>query len=59
MLTLKQARALARANQHPTQLRSIAAQVGRFYAKGYYMKADGVFYITVGGVEYRKYSTAA
>lgn len=58
-LTLAQARALARANQHPSQHRSIAAQVGRFYAKGYYMKADGIFYTTVGGKEYRKYSTAA
>lgn len=57
-LTLAQARAKARALQHPSQLRSIAAQVGRFYAQGYYMKDDGVFYITVGGKEYRKYSTA-
>lgn len=58
-LTLAQARALARANQHPSQLRSIAAQVGRFYAQGYYMREDGVFYICIGGKEYRKYSTAA
>lgn len=58
-LTLAQARAKARANQHPSQRRSVAAQVGRFYAQGYYMKDDGVFYITVGGIEYRKYSTAA
>lgn len=58
-LTLAQARALARANQHPSQRRSIAAQVGRFYAQGYYMKADGRFYINIGGKEYVKYSTAA
>ncbi len=57
MLTLAQARALARLNQHPSNRRSIAAQVGRFYAQGYYMKADGRFYITVGGVEYPKYYT--
>lgn len=57
MLTLAQARKLARENQHPSQRRSIAAQVGRFYAQGYYMKADGKFYMTVGGVEYRKYYT--
>ncbi len=57
-LTLAQARALARKNQHPSQRRSIAAQVGRFYAQGYYMREDGIFYITVGGKEYRKYSTA-
>ena len=57
-LTLAQARAKARANQHPSHRRSIAAQVGRFYAQGYYMREDGVFYITVGGKEYRKYSTA-
>ena len=59
MLTLAQARALARKNQHTSQHRSIAAQVGRFYAKGYYMKADGRFYMAVGGKEYPKYSTAA
>lgn len=58
-LSLAQARAQARANQHPSQHRSISAQVGRFYAQGYYMKADGRFYITVGGKEYAKYSTAA
>lgn len=58
-LTLAQARAKARANQHPNQSRSIAAQVGRFYAQGYYMREDGVFYITVGGKEYRKYYTGA
>lgn len=57
MLTLKQARALARLNQHPSNRRSIAAQVGRFYAQGYYMKDDGQFYITVGGKEYPKYYT--
>lgn len=57
MLTLKQARALARQNQHPSNLRSIAAQVGRFYAQGYYMRADGRFYTTVGGIEYPKYYT--
>ena len=58
-LSLAQARAKARANQHPSQHRSIAAQVGRFYAQGYYMREDGRFYITVGGKEYVKYSTAA
>jgi hypothetical protein len=58
-LTLAQARALARKNQHPSQRRSIAAQVGRFYAQGYYMREDGRFYITVGGKEYEKYYTGA
>lgn len=58
-LTLAQARAQARANQHPSNHRSISAQVGRFYAQGYYMKADGRFYITVGGKEYPKYYTGS
>jgi hypothetical protein len=58
-LTLAQVRAQIRATQHPSQHRSACAQVGRFYAQGYYMKDDGVFYITIGGKEYRKYSTAA
>lgn len=58
-LTLAQARAKARANQHPSQRRSIAAQVGRFYEQGYYMKEDGKFYTNVDGKEYAKYYTGA
>lgn len=56
-LTLAQVRAQIRATQHPSQHRSACAQVGRFYAQGYYMKDDGCFYITVGGKEYPKYYT--
>jgi hypothetical protein len=58
-LTLAQVRAKIRATQHPSQHRSACAQVGRFYAQGYYMKDDGYFYHTVGDKEFRKYSTAA
>ncbi len=42
-LTLQQVRAQIRATQHPSQHRSACAQVGRFYAQGYYMKEDGRF----------------
>ncbi len=56
-LTLAQVRAQIRATQHPSQHRSACAQVGRFYAQGYYMKEDGRFYTTVGNKEYVKYYT--
>ena len=59
MLTLAQVRAQIRATQHPSCHRSACAQVGGFYAQGYYMKADGRFYITVGDKEYVKYYTGA
>ncbi len=58
-LTLAQVRAKIRATQHPSQHRSACAQVGRFYAQGYYMKTDGLFYITIGGKEYVKYYTGS
>ena len=58
-LTLAQVRAQIRATQHPSNHRSACAQVGRFYAEGYYMKTDGLFYITVGGKEYLKYYTGS
>ena len=58
-LTLAQVRAKIRATQHPSQHRSACAQAGRFYARGYYMKTDGLFYITVGGKEYVKYYTGS
>jgi hypothetical protein len=58
-LTLAQVRAQIRATQHPSVQRSACAQVGRFYAQGYYMKTDGRFYTTVGGKEYLKYYTGA
>ena len=58
-LTLAQVRAKIRATQHPSQHRSACAQVGGFYAQGYYMKTDGLFYITVGGKEYVKYYTGS
>ena len=32
--------------------------VKRWYARGYYLRDDGRWYITVGGKEYVKYCTA-
>lgn len=48
MLALKEAKKLCGMDPRTT---------ARWYAQGYYMKADGRWYITVGGVEYPKYYT--
>jgi hypothetical protein len=49
MLTLAQATAKCRMDRRT---------VKRWYAQGYYMRDDGLWYITVGGKEFVKYSTA-
>ncbi len=56
MLTLAEALAYNKALPIPTN-RQDARQIKRWYAKGYYLRADGRWYISVGGVEYVKYYT--
>lgn len=55
MLTLEQAlvynKALIKTNQQDPRT------IKRWYARGYYLKADGGWYMTASGKEYRKYST--
>ena len=50
MLTLKEAQKACNMDRRTT---------ARWYAKGYYMKADGRWYISVGGKEYIKYYTGS
>ena len=50
MLTLAQAKKLNRMSVSTT---------ARWYKQGYYMRADGLWYITVGSKEYVKYYTGA
>ena len=53
-LTLQQA--LAFNKQHNN--RQDGRTVKRWYEQGYYLKDDGLWYITSGNKEYIKYSTA-
>jgi len=57
-LTLEQAKARSKQGQHASLHRSTSAQCTRWYAKGYYMRSNGLWYGAHGGVEYLKYSTA-
>lgn len=50
MLTLAEAKRLCNMDPRTT---------ARWYARGYYMKANGRWYISVGGVEYVKYYTGS
>lgn len=57
MLTL--AEALLQNRQQIKTNRQDPRTIRRWYAQGYYVKADGVWYIQAGGREFRKYSTGS